>query len=123
IVWYLAQDPRLSSAATASLDLATEAGDPIFVPSICVVEMQYLIEKGRLPAEARRFLLQALDDPNQPARLLPLDRPILDAIEKVDRTDVPDMPDRIVAATALALGLPLVSRDARIRSSRVTTIW
>jgi len=27
------------------------------------------------------------------------------------REAVPDMPDRIVAATALSLGLPLLSRD------------
>ncbi len=33
------------------------------------------------------------------------------------------MPDRIIAATALHLGLPLVTRDHRIRASSVTTIW
>jgi len=33
------------------------------------------------------------------------------------------MPDRIVAATALVLQLPLVSKDSRIRASEVQTIW
>jgi predicted nucleic acid-binding protein len=42
---------------------------------------------------------------------------------KVSRTDVPDMPDRIVAATALHFGVPVISRDGRIRSSAVKTVW
>jgi predicted nucleic acid-binding protein len=33
------------------------------------------------------------------------------------------MPDRIIAATALSLGLPLVTRDGKIRASNVITIW
>jgi predicted nucleic acid-binding protein len=33
------------------------------------------------------------------------------------------MPDRIIAATAFHLGLPLVTRDAQIRSANITTIW
>ena len=33
------------------------------------------------------------------------------------------MPDRIIAATALSLNLPLVTRDGDIRASGVKTIW
>jgi len=33
------------------------------------------------------------------------------------------MPDRIIATTALHLGVPLISRDGRIRLSSVPTIW
>ena len=33
------------------------------------------------------------------------------------------MPDRIIAATALHLGLPLISRDRKIQLSSVNTIW
>jgi predicted nucleic acid-binding protein len=33
------------------------------------------------------------------------------------------MPDRIIAATALHLGLPLVTRDARIVASGINTVW
>jgi PIN domain nuclease of toxin-antitoxin system len=123
ILWYLAGDPELSKRAVEALDAATEGGYPIYVPAICLVELVYLVEKKRLPAIARERLLQALDDPDRPPRLVPLDRAVVDAVEAVSRNDVPDMPDRIVAATALALQLPLVSRDARIRASQVQTIW
>jgi predicted nucleic acid-binding protein len=42
---------------------------------------------------------------------------------RVSRADVPDMPDRVVAATALYLGVPVISRDGKIRASNVQTIW
>lgn len=123
IVWYLSADPRLSSKAAAALDGATAAGEVIHVPSVCLVELSYLIEKGRVPATARKRLVDALDDPATPCRLVPLDRGVADAVELVTRSEVPDLPDRIVSATAVALGVPLVSRDGRIRASQVETIW
>jgi PIN domain nuclease of toxin-antitoxin system len=53
IVWYLSSDSRLSAKAADALDSANAAGELIHVPSICLVELTYLVEKGRLPAEAR----------------------------------------------------------------------
>jgi PIN domain nuclease of toxin-antitoxin system len=82
-----------------------------------------LVEKGRLPAAARDRLIEALDDPGTPCLLAPLDRMVADALEFVSRSEVPDLPDRIVTATAMALRVPLVSRDGKIRASKVQTIW
>lgn len=123
IVWYLAGDPRLSGKAAAALDQATADGEAIHVPSVCLVELTDLIEKGRVPAIARERLVRALDDPATPCRLAPLDRAVADALEFVSRDEVPDLPDRIVSATAVALRAPLVSRDGKIRASQVETIW
>ncbi len=39
IVWYLGSDSRLSARAAAALDFATENGDPIHIPSICLIEL------------------------------------------------------------------------------------
>ena len=44
-------------------------------------------------------------------------------MENVSRLEIPDMPDRIVAATALRLGVPIISRDRRIQASKLNTIW
>ena len=88
IVWYLAGDPRLSARAAAALDLATSEGEPIFVPSICLVELTYLIEKNRVPAAARTRLVQAVDDPTTPCRLVELDRSVADALQLVSRAEV-----------------------------------
>ena len=103
--------------------MATTAGDLIHIPSICLVELTYLAEKGRLPSAARDALIEALDDPAGPCTLVPLDRLVAEALQLVQRTEVPDLPDRIVAATALALRVPLISRDRKIRASQVRTIW
>ncbi len=44
-------------------------------------------------------------------------------MKQVPRADVPDMPDRIVAAMAVYIGVPVISRDGKIRASNVQTIW
>ena len=74
IVWYLSADRRLSARAADVLDSATAAGQFIHVPSICLVELTYLIEKGRLPGGGTRSVDWALDDPATPCLLAPLDR-------------------------------------------------
>ena len=123
IVWYLSGDPQLSAKAADALDSTTAAGELIHVPSICLVELTYLVEKGRLPAVARDRLIQALDDPETPCVLAPLDRTVADALQFVSRSEVPDLPDRIVTATAAALRVPLIGRDRKVRASGVQTIW
>jgi hypothetical protein len=102
---------------------ATAAGQFIRVPSICLVELTYLVEKGRLPVAARDRLIQALDDPATPCLLAPLHRKNADALEFVSRIEIPDLLDRTVSAIALALGVPLISRGGKTRSSQVQTIW
>ena len=74
-------DPKLSNAATLALDDATFAGHPVYVPSICLVELTYLVEKSKVPAIARERLVRALDDGQTPFRLAPLDRAVADALE------------------------------------------
>jgi len=123
IVWYLSRDSRLSLKARDVLRSKTGAGEVIYVPSICLVELTYLAEKGRLPNVARDELIRALDDPAILCSLAPLDRSVADALQLVKRSEVPDLPDRIVTATAVALRAPLISRDAKIRASQVQTIW
>ncbi len=74
-------------------------------------------------AVVRETLVQTLDDPASPCSLVPLDRAVADALRRVPRNEVPDLPDRIIAATAVALAVPLVSHDSKIRASQIQTIW
>ena len=56
-------------------------------------------------------------------KLAAFDLQVADAVSRIPREAVPDLPDRVIAGTALALRLPLVSRDAKIRLSGVETLW
>lgn len=121
--WYLYSDPRLSKAAKAAIDSAHYAGDQIGVSSISLIEIAYLAEKGRVPATAFDRIVALLNLPNGVFEEIQVEQQVADALRKVDRAQVPDMPDRIIAATALMLGVPVISRDGKIQSSVVTTIW
>lgn len=123
VVWYLTEPDLLSVAAAAALDEAVAAKAPIWVASITLVELQYLIEKGRLASGVRAAVLAEIEDATSLMRLAPLDLSVARALEDVKRELVPDMPDRIVTATAVALGLPLVSSDRSIRASGHPVIW
>ena len=121
-VWFRSEPQRLSMAATVALDEA-DANGKIFISAITLVELCYLVEKGRIAAEVLQGIRDSLDDATTSFTLVSVDREVADAVERVLRAEVPDMPDRIIAATALHLGLPLVTRDGKIRASSVTTIW
>ncbi len=47
---------------------------------------------------------------------------IVDAMRTIPRADVPDLPDRIVAATGIYFGVPIISRDGRIRAANLQTV-
>lgn len=123
VVWLLFSPQRLSPDALAALHGAIEAGESIYVASIALVEIAYLVEKDRLSREILDRLASELSRPDSGLSVVPLDLPVALAIENIAREDVPDMPDRVIAATASYLGVPLVTRDLRIRSAAVATIW
>ena len=52
-LWHLFNDGRLSVAAGDFIDKSAIAGSQIVVSSISLAEIVYLIEKNRLPANAR----------------------------------------------------------------------
>ena len=123
IVWYLGASPNLSPAADAAMNQAEVNGDAIYIASITVVEVVYLVEKGRLPLIALTSLLQAIQSPFSSVAVVALDYDVAYTMQRVPRSVVPDMPDRIIAATALYLNLPLVTRDHKIQAAQIVTIW
>ncbi|MCI2429034.1 hypothetical protein LM602_02500 [Candidatus Acetothermia bacterium] len=60
VVWYLATSPKLSHTALASLEATAQTGDLIYIASISVVEVAYLVEKGRLSEIALQRLISAV---------------------------------------------------------------
>jgi PIN domain nuclease of toxin-antitoxin system len=123
VVWYLAGSSRLSDTARDTMRDAAANG-AILVSAISLIEIVYLTESGRLPAAALERIEERLADAEAPFELVPIDAGVVDAVKKVPRDHVPDMPDRIIAATAVVLGLDLVTADSRLlETPAVQTIW
>ena len=122
-IWYVYNDPRLSASVRRLFDDTGRTGDQIGLSSISLAEVVYLVEKGRVPPEAFGELTRLLDDPDSVLTEVHFDRSIASMMPHIDRALVPDMPDRIIATTALYLGVPVISRDGRIRSSGISTVW
>ncbi|MCC7207752.1 MAG: type II toxin-antitoxin system VapC family toxin [Anaerolineae bacterium] len=123
VIWYLHADERLSPAAKQAVEDAAATGDQIGVSAITLVEMVYLIEKGRIAAESLSRLAAALRDVASVLVELPLDLETARMMARVDAVKVPDLPDRIIAASALLLGVPVISRDEKIHHSGLQVIW
>ncbi|MCX7668521.1 MAG: PIN domain-containing protein [Anaerolineae bacterium] len=109
--------------ARSTIEQVAADGHQIAISSITLIEAAYLAEKGRIAPEAFDRLLQAIEDDDSVLAEVPVDRHIASALRRVDRSQIPDMPDRIIAATALYLNIPLISRAGRMRLSETATIW
>jgi PIN domain nuclease of toxin-antitoxin system len=123
VLWYLENSKELSAVARTTIEDAVRDARDVHVSAISLVETVYLVERRRLPINALERLRSALTDPNSGLFIAPVDASVADALPKVPRDVVPDMPDRIIAATALRLGLPLVTRDRRLQAAGIQTIW
>jgi PIN domain nuclease of toxin-antitoxin system len=123
LLWHLFEPAQLSELAISSLRATIRAGETIYASTISIIEVCYLVEKHRLPSEAYDNLVLAFHDVEIALMLLPVDEDVALAIERIPRDVVPDLPDRIIAATALTHNLPLVTADRKIRALRIPTIW
>ena len=123
VIWYLSNDPRLSAAARGVFEHAAQQGHQVAISSITLVEMVYLVEKDRIPAGHFTRLAAELSDPDSLLVEIPVSLTVARALSRVDVAQIPDMPDRIVAATALHLNVPVISRDAKIQAASLHTIW
>ncbi len=121
--WYLSRDKRLSSTAKQFFDTAVENNQQVGVSSISLVEIVYLSEKGRIGSQSPQVINGALRSPASILIEMPVNIDIVETMQRVSWAEIPDMPDRIIAATALHLNVPIISRDSRIQASNLTTIW
>ena len=122
-IWYLFNDQRLSQGARSAFESASANGNQVGVASISLAEVVYLAEKSRIPATTLEKAIEVLRDPETVLTEVPFDSTVAEMMRLVPRGDVPDLPDRIIAATALKYGVPVISRDAKIRVAKLQTIW
>ena len=118
--WYLRSPERLTPAAAAVFRLAETGNATIVVPAIAVAELYYLsVKLGQAISPAE--LLNALAGVGG-IELSDLGRSQLEWLDRFP--EIPEMHDRLIAAEAVSLGAPVVTRDTILLASpHVDTIW
>lgn len=124
-IWHLTSDRRLSPSARQIFDDADKGLVQILIPGIVLIEMVYLVEKDVLLRTRLEQVLTFLDVPGVSYIVAALDEHVARAmLDEVAWSDVPELADRIIAATAVSLNLPLLSKDPRHRSAgAVQVVW
>ncbi len=114
---------NLSEKVFSPIDGAAAHGVPTYISAVTLVEVVYLVERGRIAGDAFERFTREIGQENPAFTVVPVDSHIVGVLRRIPRDLVPDMPDRIIAATALHLGLPLVTRDRQLQAAGIQTIW
>jgi PIN domain nuclease of toxin-antitoxin system len=122
VVWLALDQSQLSKKARAAIDDARQNGDGLAVSDITLLELATLSSKGRIRLDIS--LESFLHEVEARFVILPITgRACVRAIG-LPATYPKDPADRIIGATALVEGIPLLTADRGIRRSRaLTTIW
>jgi predicted nucleic acid-binding protein len=123
VIWHLFNDSRLSGSARLYIEQTTFDGNSIAVSTITFAEIIYLSERDRIPTETLPELLKLIDSGTSVWVEVPFSRAIAHAMQRVERSQVPELADRIIAATAVHLDIPVITRDHKIQASNLRTIW
>ena len=124
ITWHLARDRHLSRRARKIFESADEGHVQVLVPSIVLVEAVFLMQRQRIPKLRVSQLFELPEDTGANFYVVPLNMAVAQAVSDFGPAAIPDMPDRIIAATARALNLPLITVDPIITESElVEVIW
>ncbi len=122
-VWWVSGSTELSRRARRAIEAGVEDGS-VRVSAISVWEVAQLVARGRL-----ELTVDVADWVGSCEALPFLGFVPVDSRIALRSTDLPaplheDPADRVIVATALVLGAPLVTKDNRLRRYRhIETIW
>ncbi len=123
IVWYVQGSKRLSDQARTTL-AGAEAERNLVVSVASLIDLWYVTQTTQGVTSAQLSGLRERLVSSEAVTLHPITVAISDATMTIPRTLLADPWDRLIVATSLALGIPLVTRDGAIQASGlVSTIW
>ena len=128
LIWYLTNDPILSREAPNVLALFDEASKglrTVYVSTITLIELIYLMEKGKVSSNMLGRLLDQLAEPGSTFVLSDITKDVALTLKKVQHAGGKklDMPDRIIASDAYWRNVPLFTRDGDLQNSNVQVMW
>lgn len=122
-VWWLSGIQRVSRRASRLIaDAVAQKG--IYVSSISVWEVAQLVARGRLQLTMEVADWVAKSEALPFVNFVPMDNAIAVRSVQLPEPLHQDPADRIIIATAITLGFPLVTKDGKITDyPHVRTIW
>ena len=122
-LWWISNPENLGASAVAAIEQAmTENG--IFISSISTWEIALLVAKGRLVLSIDLHDWVRKTESLPFVRFMPVDNTVALRSVALPGDFHADPADRIITATALTTGLPLVTKDEKIQAcSFIQTIW
>lgn len=119
IIRYISQSKNIGKKALFVFEDADNEKALIMIPIVCLMEIMYLAEKGRVKFKLKD-LLERINS-NSCYKIINLDSNILLAAEKITNLE---LHDKLIVATAKHLELPLLTCDQDIKSANIVeTVW
>jgi PIN domain nuclease of toxin-antitoxin system len=115
LLWMLRGTLRERSPSGADAIEEALAANALHVSVGSFLDLRYLVDSGRLSEQLLDEARSIVD--GDAFIVVPLELRVLDKMGAIPREKVPDPFDRIIAATALTLDLPLVSADEDIQGA------
>jgi PIN domain nuclease of toxin-antitoxin system len=123
LVWIAAAPDKLSAKARAAIDEARKTGKGLGISDISLFEISVLASKGRVDPSVVS-LESYLEEIESRFAVFPITGRACARAAQLPRTYPKDPADRIIGATALVAGIPLLTADRAIRRSKaLPTIW